>query len=63
MDSETEWQRFFAWRRVSTSGYITKTAWLETALRRRNPDSDEWECRRDETPEEENDRLIDFMAW
>ncbi len=62
-DSKQVWEKFFTWRPVETLGYLHDRAWMETVLRRRNPETGRWEYKKTHTPDEENDLLVDRMAW
>ncbi len=58
-DSYQVWEKFFAWRPVPTPGYLDDWSWLETVLRRRNPETGEWEYKKTYSREDENDLLVE----
>lgn len=61
--SNNEWERVFAWRAVPIHGYLKDTARFEFVLRRKNTVTGEFQYKKPETPAEEIERKIDFMAW
>lgn len=62
-DNSEQWEKVFAWMRVPTPSYIRKTSWLETVYRRKDQFTGQFEYKKVYSPEEEEDILIDRMAW